>query len=280
MRIVGFWLLLLCNSLSAKPLDVFVSILPQQYLLEQIAGEHIQIHLLVKTGYAPATYDPLPQQLQTLGQANLYFAIGHLGFELAWLDKIQALNPQLKIIKTDQGIIQTPQKRAATEHDAHQHHYDPHIWLDPQIALKIAAIMRDQLQQQDPAHQSQYDQGYQQLAKQLQSLDKQLQNRLAKLKNRRFMVFHPAWGYFAKRYGLEQIALAPIGKTPAPKTLIKLIKQAQDQKIKLILVQKQFSQHLAKTVAKSINGQVIAIDPLAFDYIQNLKQMANYFPAE
>lgn len=279
MRILGFYILLLTNSVWAKPLDIFVSILPQQYLLEQIAGEHINIHLIVKSGYSPATYDPLPQQLQTLGQASLYFAIGHLGFELAWLDKIQNLNPQLKIIKTDQTIIQQYTTKP-DQHADHIHLYDPHIWLDPLIALNIAEIMREQLSLHDPAHKTEYEQGYQKLAKKLQNLDQQLQTQLAKLKNRRFMTFHPAWGYFAKRYQLEQIALAPIGKTPTPQTLIRVIKQAQTQQIKIILVQKQFSQHMAKTVAHSINGKVIPIDPLAFDYIENLKQIANHFLAE
>lgn len=279
MKLISIPLLLLCfcNPANAAPLKVFVSILPQQYLLEQIGGEQIEAHVMVTSGYAPATYDPLPQQLQTLSSTNLYFAVGHLGFELAWLDKIRALNPQLKVILADDDIDLVKIETKAQHHADHAHLYDPHIWLDPQLALNMAALMRDQLSQAMPEYQAFYAQNYQSLAERLNALDVQLQTELKPLKNRRFMVFHPAWGYFARRYGLEQIALSPIGKTPSPQDLIEMIDTAKRYEIKRIFVQKQFSQHMAKTVAQSIDGKVIAADPLTYNYIDNLKTIAHLF---
>ncbi len=280
MKLLVLLFTLIASTVSAQPLSVFVSILPQQYLLERIGGEQLAIQVLVKPGYSPATYEPLPAQLQALNQSAVYFSVGHLGFEQAWVKKIKALNPDLQVINTDMDISLARMQAQATHHDDHAHLYDPHVWLDPMFAIAMAKQMTTVLSDLDPKNQSLYQQGLAALSKDLQQLHQELKQLFSGLENRRFMVFHPAWGYFAQRYQLEQIALAPIGKTPGPQSLMKVIDIAKQQNIKVIFVQKQFSQHMAKTVAKSIDGTVIAVDPLASSYIDNLKAVAALFVAQ
>jgi len=263
------------TPVQSQPLSIFVSILPQQTWLQHIGGEHVNVQVMVKQGYSPNTYEPLPHQMKALQQSQLYFSIGHLGFEQNWLHKIAQLNPNLKIIQTDAGLnLKTNSPETDVNH-THRHAQDPHSWLNPLFAQHMILIMRDQLSQTDPQHQSDYHRQHAQLASQLQDLHEQIDNVLKPLTQRRFMVFHPAWGYFADAYQLEQLSITPNGKGIGPKALMQVITQAKQANIKTILIQQQFSQHLANTVAKAIHGEVISVDPLAADYIANLQHVAN-----
>ena len=168
-------------------------------------------------------------------------------------------------------------------HDEDKHHghhhgaFDPHIWLSPRLVKIMGQQILQQLIQYDPEHKIDYQQNYARFEQDLTALDQQIQQTLSNVKHTKFMVFHPSWGYFAHTYDLQQIPIEVEGKSPTAKQLAQLIGYAKQQQVKTVFVQKQFSQKAAHTIAKTIRAQLIVVDPLAEDYINNLREVANTF---
>ncbi|MGQ9862687.1 MAG: metal ABC transporter solute-binding protein, Zn/Mn family [Thiobacillaceae bacterium] len=275
---------LACAQTAAEPLPVFVSILPQKQIVERIGGDAVKVDVLVLPGQSPATYDPTPQQMVNLAKAAAYFRIG-APFENTWVPKIQQAHPKLKIVDTRQGITLQPMGGHAHDHDHGARPQaataskatvtlDPHIWTSPPLVKQQAATVRDALIALRPAERARFEAGYARYAAELDALDADLRRVLSGKAKRRFMVFHPAWGYLASTYGLEQIPIEIEGKEPSPQALARIIDRAKAEGIRVIFVQKQFSRTAAEQVARAIGGEVVAIDPLAEDFVGNMREVA------
>ena len=295
------------NGMAAEKVSVFVSIVPQQFFVQKIGKDLVDVQVMVQPGASPATYEPKPKQMVDLAKTKIYFAIG-VPFENAWLDKIAEANPDMRVVHTDNGI----EKLAMTAHHHHddhegEHHeaehaqekedhhdetakggnhhdhdhggLDPHIWLSPALVKVQARTILSALQEADPVNRSIYENNYNQFIKEIDHLDSDLKEIFAEKKGLQFMVFHPAWGYFAHAYGLEQVPIEVEGKDPKPAQLNELIQHAREEGIKVIFVQPQFSTKSAKVVAREIGGQVAFADPLAEDWLANLRQVADKFQA-
>ena len=166
--------------------------------------------------------------------------------------------------------------------DDHKHHgiKDPHVWLSPPLVMVQARNILRALDSVDPVNRSAYERNYRDFIMELVVLDEELRKIFAGEKEGlEFMVFHPAWGYFANSYGLEQVPIEIEGKEPKPAELKDLIEHARERDIKVIFVQPQFSSESAKTIAKSIGGQIAFVDPLAANWANNLREVANKFKA-
>ena len=269
------------NAQAGKKLAVFVSIAPQKYFVHQIGQERVDVEVMVSPGASPATYEPKPRQMAALSKTPIYFAIG-VPFEKNWLKKIAATNPNMRVVHTEHGIQKIPMSahRHATEKHPekdHQGEPDPHIWLSPTLVMIQARTIRDALQEIDPAHRSVYEANYKAFIATLEELDDAFRNTFADQQGLQFMVFHPSWGYFARTYGLKQVAVEIEGKDPKPAQLKELIEHAKANDIKIIFVQPQFSSKSAKLVAKEIGGQVAVADPLAQDWLGNLRAVVREF---
>lgn len=268
MQKLGLIFIFFLSFLWAKPI-VSVSILPQQYFIEKIAGEILDINVMVTPGNSPATYEPKPSQMKTLTQSKIYFAIG-VPFEKVWLPKFQNLASNTKIVSTDKNIT----KRTMSGHHNAQIP-DPHIWLDPLLVKTQAKTIAESLILAFPEHKILFETNLEKFQLELDLLDKKIKSALSNLTNRRFLVFHPSWGYLSDRYNLEQISIEVEGKEPKPAQLKELIKEAKKLKIKTVFVAPQFSTRSAKTIAKQIDGKVLAIDPLAGDWQKELLKSVN-----
>lgn len=289
---IAFILALSWSSLSFagnKP-SVFVSILPQKYFVEQIAGDLVNVEVMVKPGASPATYEPKVSQMKKLAASEIYFAVG-VPFEQAWLERIAGVNSQMKIVRTDANI----KKLAMEEHhhdedgDSHEEHghddhpggegegLDPHIWLSPQLVKQQVTVLCASLIELLPEHATLFESNLARFKKQIDDLDIELREILTGKENFRFMVFHPSWGYFAENYKLIQVPIEIEGKGPKSSQLRQLILFARDEGIKVIFAQPQFSTKSAKLVAREIDGQVITVDPLAEDWLTNMKVVAEKF---
>lgn len=270
----GTLLLALAGMASAAPLSVFVSILPQKFIVERVGGEHVKVSVMVGPGQSPATFEPRPRQMAGLSTAHLYYRIG-VPFESVWMDRIRAANPHLSVLDARDGI---PLRRmeAAGGHSPGKEgpHDDPHIWLSPERVKTMAARLRDRLIELDPEHTEDYRANTAALIADLSRLQQQIRQRLAGLEHRSFMVFHPSWGYFADEFGLRQIPIESEGKEPGASTLARLIDLARRQRIGVIFVQPQFSQAQARALARAIGARLETIDSLAGDYIPNLLRVA------
>jgi zinc transport system substrate-binding protein len=262
------------SAMAAGNIQVFVSIVPQKYFVEKIAGELVKVSIMVKPGASPATYEPKPGQMVALSMSRIYYAIG-VPFEKAWLKKIAAANPGLLVVHTENGIEKVPMKPDQTVGVK-----DPHVWLSPPLVMVQARNILNALLEVDPKNASIYESNYRKFIVELVDLDAELRGVFSgKGKDIRFMVFHPAWGYFARTYGLKMIPVEIEGKNPKPAALRRLIEQARDCGINVVFVQPEFSTKSAGTIAKAIGGQVVFAAPLAEDWANNLKQVAVKFKA-
>ncbi|WP_338053468.1 metal ABC transporter solute-binding protein, Zn/Mn family [Rhabdochromatium marinum] len=276
----------------AEPLRVFASVVPVQTFIQTIGGDQVDARVMVRPGFNPATYEPTPQQIAALAEAELYVRIG-VPFEQAWMERIRSANPKMQVIDAREGIA-LRQLEAHThdehahddhqhdehehEHDGHdEHEQDPHVWTSPPLVIQIAGVIRETLTELDPAHAEEFTRNHAAFVAELQALDQELHAQLDPLPNRKFMVFHPAWGYFADTYGLTQVPIEREGKEPGARALAALIEQAKEDGIRVIFVQPQFDQRQAREVAQNINGAVIAVDPLAVDYVGNLRRVGREF---
>ena len=280
---------------------VFVSILPQKFFVRQISGDYLNVEVMVTPGSSPATYEPRSSQMRKLSESSAYFSVG-VPFENAWLKKITAVNPDMKLVRTDGGIdklkmsayhhhdegpggehghtkdhpgdVHTPEEEHGEDHHGG---LDPHIWLSPQLVKNQAVTIAEALSGLYPEQKQKFAGNLEAFSARIDQLDSELRTLLAGRKGMKFMVFHPSWGYFAHEYGLEQIAVEIEGKSPKPAQLKELIEHARKDNIRVVFAQPQFSEKSAKLVAGEIGGSVVMIDPLAEDWFENMKTVALEF---
>ncbi len=271
----------------ADKLSVFVSVPPQRFFLERIGGDEIEVSVLVKAGHSPETYEPTPQQMAALSRAHLYVRIG-VPFEEAWMARIASINPQLQIVDARNGLVfgDVAASRVGNPDEteeplpADRIGTDPHVWLSPPLAEKMAAHLRNTLSALRPQHSARFEINYRNLAADLRRLDHDIRTQLADLETQVFMVYHPAWGYFADTYGLQQIAIEIEGKEPGPRTLSRLIDTAKQLGIKVVFAEAGSSRRHAKTIADAIGARVIVVDPVSEDYPNNLLRFARVLATE
>ena len=264
---------------TAEKLQIVVSILPQKYFVERVGGEYVSVEVMVEPGASPATYEPKPQQLRVLSQADAYVSIG-VPFENAWMNRITAANPEMLIVDTKQGIERIPMAAHLHDEDREKSHPDnaenpdPHIWLSPQLVIVQAHTIYKALVQLTPARGEIYQANLKNFLADIEALDAELRESLTGLEQRKFMVFHPAWGYFARDYGLEMVPIELGGTEPSAAELAALIAEARKEKIQVIFAQPEFSTRDAETIAQEIGGQVLLLDPLAPDWLENLRSVS------
>lgn len=283
---------------SEGPLRVFVGVPPLQTFVEAVGGDRARVQSLVQAGQSPHAFEPTPGQVAALGSADLYVGIG-IPFEAAQLPRIRAANPRLRVLDARDGLklraIEAHDHADEGEDDRHQGQHppdghadkgpadlnelDPHVWTSPPLAKRIAAQVRDALSEMDPANAEAYGTNFASFAARLDDLDRAIRAQLDPVTNRRFMVYHPAWGYFADTYGLVQVPIEKGGKEPGPRSLTEILARARREGVKVIFVQPQSSRKLADQVAAALGGRVVVIDPLSADYEGALLQAAREIAA-
>ncbi len=271
---------------NGDELLIYVSILPQQYFVQQIAGPAAEVKVMVPPGRSPATYEPSPKQVAQLGQADLFFTIG-VPFENVFIPLIEDEMEHLRIIDTSKGIakrsihademVETGSEAAddhGHDHDHGSERPDPHIWLAPPLVIQQAGHIRDGLIEADPENEQLYRRNNDEFAQELEELHSDLQEILEPVKGSTILVYHPSFGYFADTYGLSQMAIEMGGKEPSARQLQQVIETAKANNVKVIFVQPEFSKASARKVADAINGAVIEVAPLKPEYIQNMRSIA------
>jgi zinc transport system substrate-binding protein len=262
---------------STPAVRVAVSILPQSYFIERIGGDHVTVDVLVGPGRSPATYEPTPKQMADLGRADLLVTSG-VPFERSLLAKITEILPELTIVDGLAGIELQPmpdQHEHEDERETHDHGLlDPHFWLDPQLVKVHAGTICDELVRRVPDHTGELRANLAGFVAELEAADTRIATRLAPYQGSSMLVFHPAYGYFARRYGLHQVAVEAGGKEPSARQLARLIDQVRETGNTVIFAQPQYSTRSAEVVAEAIDATVVPFDPLAPDYLANLELMA------
>ncbi len=258
---------------------VAVSVLPQQYFAQRVAGDRAQVMVLVGPGQSPHSYEPSPRQMAQLGSAKIWFTTG-VEFEIALEPKIRAQYPSLRIVDSTEGISYRTleahhhegEETEEADHDE-EGTKDPHVWLGKEAAKIEAAHMRDALVALDPEGEADYGRNYDAFASDVDALFDGLKKDLASMEGSTVFVFHPSFGYLFDELGITQEAVETGGKEPTPKAIAKLIEEAKADGVKVIFVQKQFSKTAARSIAEAIGGTVEELDPLAPDWMDNIRRM-------
>lgn len=243
-----------------EKIGVVVSILPLAEFVEQVGKDKVEVTVIVPPGADPHLFELTPVQLKKISQAQLYVEVGSgLNFELTWMDKIKLIYKDMLICNSSIGITLVDK--------------DPHIWLSPRNAKTMVENISEALIKIDPLSQKYFKKNSIEYINKLDILDKEIKARLEGVKNRRFISYHPSWGYFAKEYDLIQIAIEDEGKEPSAASLAHIIDQTRAFNISIILVSPQFNIKSAEVVAKEVGAQIIIADPLSMDYINNLRKL-------
>ena len=266
------------GAVGADALDdmvyITVSIPPQQYLVERVGGDRVEVNVMVAPGADPHTYEPKPEQLRALSRAAAYLTIG-VEFEEAWMNRISAANTEMQVVDMTEGIERMP---ATDTHGGEQgEHLDPHVWLSPRLVRVQAQNVFETLAELDPAHRAAYQANLDALLADIDALDAVIRETLANAPSRKFMVFHPSWGYFARDYGLQMISIEVGGQEPSAAELAALISEARQGDIKVVFAQPELSTRTAETIASELGGQVLLISPLEKDWLENMRQVAAAF---
>ena len=275
------------RATEGERLTVVVSIVPQVWLVRQIAGD-AEVVALVGPAESPHTFQPSDEQVSRLMRADLFFRIG-VSFERGpWFDAIAAPG-KVPIVDMRHGIKlrrmvgHAHGDEGAGRDDAptgqHQFEPDPHIWLSPRLLKTQARTVVDALIEVDPPHQAQYEARLEEVERRLDAVSRTIRGKLGRHSGKAFLVFHPAWGYFAQDFALRQIAVEPEGKAPTDFELTQLQRQARAEGIRILFAQPQIAGRSARAVAAALGGRVEPLDPLAPDIPQNLLHFAEMLAA-
>ncbi len=274
------------GAAESDKVNVTVSILPEKYFVERIGADFVNVNVMVGPGDSPHTYEPKSEQMTALSHSALYFAIG-VDFEQAWMERIAAANPDMQIVDVSADIDKITMV-------AHHHHeseagpddetveeeqggLDPHVWTSPENVKVIAQSIYQALAETDPAHQADYQANLDNFLADIDQLESDIRTNLDGISSKNFIVFHPAWGYFARDFELEQIPIEIEGSEPSAQELAELIDEAEEEGVKVIFGSPAFSTRTAEYIAQEVNGQVILIDPLAENWLENLREVSKTF---
>ena len=234
--------------------------------------------VMVPFGASPHTYEPTPRQLKALSETPLYLAVGTgIEFEDAWMKKLTLVNPGMNIVDTSKGITLLHTDTGSTSITDDTIHCDPHAWLTPSNARVIARNIADAYSTKSPEDAAYFEARCAAYDAELKRLDEEITEIFANTRGKTVLVYHPAWGYYADRYGLTMIAVEADGKEPSPATLQTIITTAEKKGIPVIFASLESPTRNAQAIADEIGGSVVYISPLADNYTENLMQVTEAF---
>lgn len=275
LYIIAFVLLGLVACKSNKKSDdkntITVSILPQKYIVEQITGNAYPINVMLPPGTSPNAYEPSPKQVQDLNNSGIYFYIGHLGFEKAWMKKFAETAKDVEYISCSKGIDLLRSDLDERNVDPeHRHGTDPHIWTSPNNVKIISRTICNTMSEKYPEKASEFEANLHIFISRIDQLDNSIRSVLTDSLNNAFMIFHPSLGYYARDYHLQQYSIEFEGKSPSTAHMKQMVDLAREKNISTIFIQSEFETSKAEAVAKEIGANVVTVNPLAEDWLAEM----------
>jgi zinc transport system substrate-binding protein len=277
---------------------VAVSILPQKEMVQSIVGDDITVLVMIPAGQSPHDYSPTPSQLIDLVDADIYYKIGTgLEFEEIHMDTLKETNPDMKIVDLSVGVsLKSFDEHHGADHHDHDHDHDheeeleneeddehdhdhdgtdPHIWLSPNNMKTMAFNVLNGLKNVDPDNSEDYQSNHDAYVSTLDLLIEEMEEELGPYQDRAFLVYHEAWGYFGDDFDLIQLSVEQDGKQPGPQGIAAIIEQAKEHNITVVFVSPQYDSSSASQIAEEIDGEVLQVDPLAQNYMDNLRSVSD-----
>jgi zinc transport system substrate-binding protein len=266
-------LMISCNQNGANNSEkiITVSIPPFKYFIKAIGGNDFTVNIMVPAGSNPHIYEPVPEQIASLRKSLAYISDGYLGFEMTWLDRFYETNNRMKKLSLGDKIDLI--RPAENLHSENIEGADPHYWISPKCGLIIAAEVKSLLIELNPEKSDQYEVKYNDLVKSINDIDNKAIRLFEAYKDRKFMIFHPTLSYFARDYGLKEIAVENEGKEPTPSSLRELIDVGKANKIRVIFVQREYDTKNASSIAAETGAILETIDPLSEDWAKSVEQI-------
>lgn len=268
---------LLSYSCKQKPTNaeryISVTIEPERYFAEKIVGDKFKIVTLIPAGSSPESFDPTPSQIVDMSKCEAYFPIGLFPLEKTWADNVSKSNGKILILDCSTGMDTVKPGNTSNKEHAHEG-TDPHIWTSPKEAKIISQNILNGVIKLDSANKSVYEKNFENLTREINETDSIVCSILKSAKNRTFIIYHPALSYFADYYGLKQFSLQFEGKNPTPAQLASLVTLAKTNGIKTIFVQPEFDKKNAETLSREIGGNIVEINPLAYDWRNEMIKIA------
>ena len=250
---------------------VCVSILPQKYFVEKIAGDLVDINVLLPPGANPRYYSIMPSQMKEISRSSIWLRIGQIPFEKSWGEKIRQTNPKMKVYDTSAQADWIITKKDTVNFTG----VDPHIWMSPLEVKKIANESYKALIKTIPEDSVVLTANYKKWIVEIDSLNQEIKNSFKNISQRKFIIFHPSLTYFARDYNLEQIPLEIEGKEPSARQMGDIIDLAKKENIHIVLLQRGFNMDNAHQLAREINGKIIIIDPFDGHWEKQLRNISS-----
>lgn len=253
---------------GGKPI-IAVTIVPEATFAKAVCGDMAEVVTMVPPGNSPENYEPTPTQMEKFSDAKLYFAVGVPTEAASMLPKAKEIKT-MTVVKLEDVVAKTYPERKFSSGER-----DPHIWLSPKRAKIMVQTIAEKCGTIDTENKDKYLANAEKYNAKLDTLDKEISDDLKDVKSKKFIVFHPAFGYFADDYGLKMYALEEEGKEATASHLQDMVDLAKKENIKAIFYQEEIDSKQSQSFAEEIGGKTIQLEPLSADYINNLKKMAD-----
>jgi ABC-type Zn uptake system ZnuABC Zn-binding protein ZnuA len=261
------FVLMACGRQEEKPataekkLNVVTTVAPITSIVENIAGDKIQLAGIIPEGINSHTFEPIPSDSKLLSSADLIILNG-LDLETPTLKLAQAnLKPGATIYSLGDKTIKEADYIFDFSFPKEQGHPNPHLWLNPQYAMRYATLVRDELIKLDPKNKAVYEQNSAQFLKKLEALDQAIKEAAQTIpqNNRRLLTYHDSWPYFSRRYGFQVIgAVQPSDfADPSPREVVRLIEQIRREKVPAVFGSEVFPSPVLEQIAREAKSRYI-----------------------
>jgi len=244
---------------------VVVTIEPLRYFVEAIAGNRFNVKTMVPNGGNPETYEPTAQQMVDLSHSDLYIKVGGIGFETSWMKRIKANAPHTLFIDSSDGIIPIESSYGVP---------DPHTWMSCLNATVIAQNIYKALLQIDKQDSLYYKANLETLLAKIEDTNSQIRENLSKSKVSSFLIYHPVLTYYASEYNLHQIYIEDEGREPSAAQIKEIITSAKAKQVRVLFMQKEFSNRNSETIANAVGAQVIDFNPLDYNWHKEMLKVS------
>ena len=258
-----------CSSQNnSNKKTIFVTITPMQSLIKEITQGDFNVEVIVPKGASPETFEPTPKQVTAFSNAEFIFSTGLIDFEQ---NLVKRISGKAELINLSNGI-ELIAGCCSHGHHHHKHGVDPHIWTSPRALRTMVNNAHDAIIANYP-DSTKYTEAAERLIERIEALDTHCATSIEAADVEAMMIYHPAYTYYARDYGIEQIAIEHDGKEPSLRQTTALIESAKHHGVKVILRQPQYSEEKVRAIANDAGAEIITTDPLSEDIFGEIERI-------
>ncbi|MCX8064919.1 MAG: zinc ABC transporter substrate-binding protein [Candidatus Hydrogenedentes bacterium] len=267
---------------SSQGIYIVVGIPPISGITNSLKSEMDSIDLILPIGTDPHTFDLSPSILEKLSRADIFLHT-RFPFELKTAKALEQIRTKVECLDVTHGVKWrriTYQDNHHTHNDTEDTGLDLHCWLSPENIKIIAKNIFEELVRKNKANAPEYEKNYLRFLKRVDEVDQKVKRQLEPYKGKKFYVYHPAFGYFADTYYLQEVYIEVEGMSPSIREIKKTIDKAKLEGVKTIYIQPQFDRKPADAIAEAIGGKVEVLNDLGEDVLQTLMDTADKLSTE